>query len=486
MVGFKRFNRFVGAIKTDELTKSALILACAGIISKCVGAVYRLLLTSVAGAEALGIYQTVFPLYCVLLTFSSTGVPSGISKLVAEGENDKKLAYKSIILFGSIGFIGSLAMIKSANFLAVRQGEGAADIAYKCLAPSVFLVSVISVLRGVFQGKMNMVPTAVSQIIEQTVKAVVGVLLCLLGKTPAQKAALAAFAVTVSEFFALLFLVVASRQKTRVFERERKNEQEKQAEQNAVAGMQNFCAGEQNKHIAGERTFTLNKPLTEKRKSLFSRRGELSYYKKIISIVLPVTLSALALPLLRLADSFTVVNLLRPAFSDATGLYGLYTGGAESVVSLPVSVCYGLAAAAVPLVAHKKSVPAIKSVLSKTFVLSAFFSLAVVLFAPLAVRILFYSVSPEYQNILVNLLRFSCLNVVFLSMIQSLAAVLIALGKPFVSFVNVLAVLPLKLVLNYFLVGNPSVGVYGCAFSDTACFFVAGFLNLLYIIYCKK
>lgn len=88
----------------------------------------------------------------------------------------------------------------------------------------------------------------------------------------------------------------------------------------------------------------------------------------------------------------------------------------------------------------------------------------------------------EYQSTLVNLLRFSCVNVLLLSLIQSFSAVLIAFGKPLVSFANVLFVLPLKLFLNYFLVENPSVGIYGCAFSDTACFFVAAFLDLLYII----
>ena len=89
----------------NNLVKGALILSAGGIITKIIGVFYRIPLTNLLGAEGIGIYQMVFPLYTILLTFSSTGVPSGISKLIAEG-NDRLAVLKSAIkIFVVIGFI---------------------------------------------------------------------------------------------------------------------------------------------------------------------------------------------------------------------------------------------------------------------------------------------------------------------------------------------------------------------------------------------
>ena len=153
MICQKKLFRFFSSLRSDELTKSAFILAAAGLIAKGIGAIYRVLLTATVGVEALGVYQTVFPLYCVLLTFSSTGVPSGISKLVAEGENSKKVGYKSIILFGSIGVVGSFAMFFLSEPLALMQGEGSASLSYKCLSRLFFSFRLFRVCAASFRGK---------------------------------------------------------------------------------------------------------------------------------------------------------------------------------------------------------------------------------------------------------------------------------------------------------------------------------------------
>ncbi|HBK02274.1 MAG TPA: polysaccharide biosynthesis protein, partial [Clostridiales bacterium] len=176
------------------------VLSLAGIVAKVIGAAYRVPLAALLKSEGLGIYQLVFPLYCVLLTFSSTGVPSGISKLVADGAEGECLKRKAFLLFGFFGLVGSLTMFSFAGRIARAQGEENAAWAYRALSPSVALVSIISVVRGIFQGEQNMVPTAVSQVVEQVVKAAASLAFgFLFGKTVAEKAAFATLGVTLSE-----------------------------------------------------------------------------------------------------------------------------------------------------------------------------------------------------------------------------------------------------------------------------------------------
>ena len=83
MNGELNMKRFFLRISGDGVFKNAAVLSLAGIVAKLIGAVYRVPLAALLKSDGLGVYQLVFPLYCVLLTFSSAGVPSGISKLVA-------------------------------------------------------------------------------------------------------------------------------------------------------------------------------------------------------------------------------------------------------------------------------------------------------------------------------------------------------------------------------------------------------------------
>ena len=92
-------------MKKSSLIGGAVTLSLGGVITKLIGAVYRIPLTNILGAEGIGIYQMVFPLYTILLTLSSTGVPSGISKLIAEGNSPEKTLKSALKFFAVIGFI---------------------------------------------------------------------------------------------------------------------------------------------------------------------------------------------------------------------------------------------------------------------------------------------------------------------------------------------------------------------------------------------
>ena len=165
---------------SDERTyiRGAAIVAAGGLISKLLGALYRIPLTNIIGGEGMGIYQMVYPLYCILLTVSSSGIPSGMARLIASGRA-RGAERQAFVLYGLIGLAGAGVMFALSAPLAAVQGEPAVELCCKLLSPAVFFVSVLAVVRGYFQGRREMLPTALTEICEQLLKVTAGVAFAL-------------------------------------------------------------------------------------------------------------------------------------------------------------------------------------------------------------------------------------------------------------------------------------------------------------------
>ncbi len=423
-----------------EFLKGAAWIAAGGFIAKLIGAAYRIPLTNLIGGRGLGLYQLVYPVYCLLLTVSATGIPSSIAKLTAErvgrGESDEPLFKGAMKLFLRIGLIGTLLMGVAAPFLAKLQGSGEVLFGYYALAPSVFLVSAISVLRGWFQGRTKMAPTAFSEILEQLVKVGFGLCFAYLFRENIAKAVVfLLLAVSLSELVALLFLLLVYRRVKR--------------------GLP-----------------TLNE-------------GGRVAAKGILRLSIPVTLSAILLPISALVDSVLAPRLLGGYVSDAITLYGLFSGGAITVINLPVSVCYGVAAASVPAVSRAASVGAgtrkrIFFALFTTLALSVPASAALYFFAEPTVKIIFRSLAGEELLTLVGLVKALAVSAITLSCAQTLSACLTAQGKPQYAALSMLIAIVVKTVSYGFWLKNPKISVYGLAYATNLCYLVAFFLNFVY------
>jgi len=421
----------------------AAILAIGAFIAKLLGALYRVPLTNVLGGEGLGLYQMIFPLYCLLLDFAGSGVPNALSKIISGYNGIDKDKNALGVFIGSVkvlavsGIIGTALMLALSGVIAKFQGNPNAFIGYVFLAPSVFAVAIISCFRGYFQGKMNMTPTAVSQITEQAVKLAFGLFFAYIFMPNVPLAAGgAALGVTVSEFITLFALYV-------LYKKDKKKN-----------GF-NFVYD----------------------KSLFSKNA-----KQLFRITLPVTLLGIAIPLSQVADSFIIVNILNGYRQDATSLYGIFTGAVNSVVSLPVAVCYGIASVAIPAVSGAKDgtgKDGASLTLVLTFVASAVFAAALYIFSPLAVRILFSSLSPSERGLTVELLKISSVGVIFLSLLQTQNAVMIGLNKLYVPLISVSCGVAAKILLEIFLVSDPSFNVYGFAYAQIACYFTSVLINFI-------
>lgn len=430
-------------MKKQGYLKGALIISVGGFISKLLGAVYRIPLIAILGGTGMGIYQMVYPLYCILLTVSASGIPTGIARLIASG-NAEGAERRAFLLYGGIGLCGSLIMFALAGVLSTAQGEPAVALCCKLLSPSVLFVAIISVVRGYFQGKGNMYPTAFTEVAEQAIKVAFGILLASLYRGDITRSVAAAvFAVTISEAASAAFAVIM--------------------------------------YLNGRRKV---KPLYDTSSASF---------KSVLSYTLPLTVSAIALPLSQLVESIVVVRILRTMTADATALYGIFSGCAITLVNLPVSVTYGLAAASVPKISPlaqqdrlQEAIKMCKKALLYTLIISLPCAIALFVFSPLATRIIFSSLSQSEAALLVRLVRIMSINAVTLSMVQTSAACITSLGRPLVGTLSQWVSSAVRVGLSAVLVAFTPLGVAGAALAANCSYLVALAVNICYIIMVKQ
>lgn len=161
------------------------ILAAASLISRIIGLLYRIPMTNIIGDAGNGYYSNAYNIYNIALIISSYSLPLAVSKLVAAKSAKKEYVNVSRLFIGSIvfGFMSGFIMMcivyfgaeKFAKFLF--EGTGSV-MALRVLSPTILLCALMGVLRGFFQGKGTMIPTSISQIVEQFVNAIVSVVAC--------------------------------------------------------------------------------------------------------------------------------------------------------------------------------------------------------------------------------------------------------------------------------------------------------------------
>ena len=430
----------------NGIIKGATFLGIGAFVSKLLGAIYRVPLTALVGAKGLGLYQMVFPVYSLLLDFSGAGLPSALSKLIsATDKNKHQTAYTylrvSLTVFFCIGLFFSIITALFSFRIARFQGDENARLAYLCLSPSIALVTLISCFRGYFQGLMDMKPTAFSQIIEQSVKLIFGLALAYIYRENVISAVAGATgAITISELVALLFLYVKYKNYTR-------------------------------KHGLN---FTFNS-------RLFKDSARL-----IIKTTIPVTLIGIMIPFSHVIDSFLIINLLSAYRSDATALFGLLSGVVTTIINLPVSVCYGIATVAIPAISGAKNKAQEKESVNRTIGLTLAISvpcaLGLLLFAPNVIGLLFSRLTALEKQTAINLLRICSISVILMSILQTTNALLIGKGKLYKPVFSLSVGVAIKTILNFTLIKNPKINVYGGAIGLIACYFVVCLINLIMIL----
>ncbi len=437
-------------VRKDGIVKNAFVLGLGACVAKVLGAIYRIPLTTMIGSIGLGLYQMVFPVYALLLDFSSGGAPGALAKLISSSssEEKEKRAYDylktSYRLFSVLGIIFGVIIFIFAKPIARLQGNENAYLGYMLLAPAIFFVGLISCLRGYFQGLMEMKPIATSQIVEQSIKLVLGLTLAFIFRKKVFLAVAGAiFSITISELIAFFGLYSTYR---------------KRKKQNNLF-------------------FT------------FEKSNIIFKIKQLIKYSFPIIVVGIIIPFSQVIDSFIIVKTLSKYTDKATSYYGLLSGAALTVINLPVSVCYGISTVAIPSVSKDGEVEErekrVQKLLILTIVVAIPCALSCYLFAPLIVKILFGSLNGEERQITVNLLRILSPCIVLLSFLQTENAILIGKNKLYFPSLTLLIGITVKTFININLLNNPAYNIYGSAFGLIACYFVACLINLIMIFSLK-
>lgn len=428
-----------------SFVRGAAILGLAGLISKILGAVYRIPYQNITGNEGMYVYQQVYPLFSTLLILATAGFPIAISKVVSEriamgDEVGAKQVYKvsaiSLLLTGVIFFS---FLYFGAPWIARWMGnETMLTLPIQAVSFALLIVPVMAAARGYFQGYQDMIPTAVSQVVEQFVRVctilLLAYLMMTLGYGPVYAGAGAvfgAFTGAVAGFFVLLTFM---RRQRKVY---------------AVSALSNA------------------KPLAN---------GKV--LKEIFLIALPICLGSLVLPLYQLVDSFTVANILEQGAGQAFAIEqkGIYDRG-QPLIQFASFFASAISLSIVPSIADlrmrgevKKAEERSRLALRITWMLGLPASVGLFIIAEPANVMLFEdSAGSQALAILAFSAFFSTLGI-------TSAGILQGFGRLYLPVVFLLFGSIGKVVLNYALI--PEMGIVGAAWASVLAYALSTYLTL--------
>ncbi len=482
--------------KKTGFIKGALILAGANFLVKIIGAFFKVPLYNLIGEDGNGVFNVAYQIYTFMFIIATAGFPIAVSKMVAESvaKNDeydaRRIFETAAVLLGVIGLAGSIVLYAFADKLAALLNNPDSEMAIRTIAPAVFFVSLVSAYRGYFQGRQNMYPTAASEVVEAASKLILGIVaasaIMSMRFTPYNPAGTsvpeeifssshertvysatgAIFGVTAGTFLALILMMI-------IF----------------------ACKGKRPHLIS-------NQAIRPRREIL----------KQLVVIAVPITIGASVSSLTSLVDLATIMNRLvvnPDVFENyahifakgtefaksmveegwegivllqkkANSLYGMYTGQAQTMFNLPLTIVVGLSMSIVPAIstalAENKPRDA-HEITASVLRITMLFALPCAMgFFVLSEPILKVLYSDANAYILLQKLAPA---VVFVALVSVSNAVLQAYGKVYYPVVNMLAGGIVKVLMNYMLI--PVWGIDAAPIATTACYAIIAILNIICI-----
>lgn len=482
--------------KKQSFLISALVLAIGGIIAKIIGAFYKIPLTHILGSNGMGVYYLIFPIYSLFLVISSSGISLAVTKLVAAERkqrnvsNEHKIFKTGIGLSLILGFVfGFIILLFSKNF-ATMQGNINAYLGYVAIAPAIIFASVISVVRGYFQGIENMIPTSLSNILEQLTKLLFGLLLSyrFLNYGIEYGVVGAILGVTISELIAMVMLLL-----NYLFYRKKEKFYKKTERARNKVGIYLFYNAKIFSQKFLKKKIINNHNFFEYKKSKDLSRGEV--WKKVTKYSLFATLSSIVIPLTSFIDSFLVINLLTSSgFSSniSTSLYGLSNGVVSSLISLPVLLMSSLSTAIVPNLSNSDSFGERKLVEEKcgfyikiTWLIALPLFIFFVIYSNEIITILFGKglTNRAFDELIFanKLLLVGSVQIIYYGFLQTFTAILQSINKPAVPTFSLIISLVVRTLLTIILVRIPSLNVFGVVISNIIFLSLSTFICLIYL-----
>lgn len=466
----------------------SLILIASAAVSKVIGAVFRIPLANLLGGEGMGYFSAAYGIFMTVYAVSVTGLPIAAAKLTAErlarsdeggAANVRSTALALCALCGAAFTL--LTLLLAYPFCAYMSRSPLSVIAVAAIAPSILFSCVTAVFRGCAEGRRNMYPTAVSQVIEAAVKLLSGLALCYAVLNAPRSFFVSAEAL-IKRILPFGAIQAASADELMM----------PLAAAAAVLGVTVSSA-------AGLLYMVLRNAFVGKEK--LRSAPTLPTARELAMIMLPVALGSLITNLTSLIDLATIISCLKRAveakpqfFSSMLGgispeampnfIFGCFSGLAVTVFNLIPSFTNMFGKGAVPFVAEgfaKRDKTLIEQAVMRVFFTAGFIAvpagLGISALAPQILTLLFPSRRLEAFTAAPSL-RLLGFGVIFLSVSSVLFAVLQAAGKGDIP-VKIMAVgVGVKLILNLALIPIPEVNAAGAAVSTDICYLLIMLLSV--------
>lgn len=441
----------------QSFIRGAMILLIAGIVNRILGFIPRITLPRIIGAEGVGIYQLSYPFLIVLLTFITGGIPLAIAKWIAEAESVgdkarvKRIFNTAMILSVSIALaLTSFMLLFAPLIIQYVIPEPRVYQSFLVMSPLLVIVGVSAVYRGYFQGKQNMVPSALSQTVETIIRIIFSLLLAymLLPWGLHWGAAGAMIGVVLGELAGLAVMLLSYRH-------------ERNKRRSALASNTN----DDTQPIAQDEVIANDQSSHKQHDDNKSSNRKPSILSKLLALSIPVTGSKLVGSISYLLESiFTARSLAAAGIATglATAQYGALQGMIMPLILLPTALTYSLAVSLVPSLAEaaaQKQYSTIHKRLHQSMRISlvagAPFTIIMFLFAEPICELLY--AHGEYAPMLQLIAPIG----IFIYLQAPLQATLQALDKPGVALGNTFIGAFIKIGLIIWLASNPALGIKG-------------------------
>jgi len=429
----------------------AIILMAAGFIVKIFGFIYRIYLSNLIGAEGMGLFQLISPVYSLIVLTITSGVSIAVSKMVAEELaknhyiNPRRITYcgMCLVIAASI-FVSAIMYIFLDTISMSVLKDSRTHFSLLILMPCIPIIAAASALKGYFYGVQQVVPTAISQIVEQIVK------------------------LTIVMCFASMFL---------------------QKGLEYACGLATFgmAAGEIANIIVLIAVYKFKKKYNSQKTNISSKAGILrkrTIIKKIITTSIPVSINRFITSVMGAFEYILIPRRLLVSglsYSACMSEYGKLTGMAMPLIFFPSLVTSSLAITLVPAISEAISLKNFRSVnyrISKSIqftTILGFIFTAIFISYPNEIGGILYK--KERLGDILFVLSFTCIS---MYLQQTLLGVLNGLGKQGISLRNSVIGSTIRIGFVYFAI--PQYGIKGYVWGIIVSSAIVCVLNLITVI----
>lgn len=440
--------------KNHSFFSGVVILTVSNLLVKVTGLLFKVPLSRIIGDMGMGYFNSAYSIYTFFYMLSTSGLPIAIAVMISEKRASgsvyaAKAVFRTAVVLFAFGGLSMLLLMfsMSAELAAIIRSDKSA-MSVSVFAPTMLFICISSALRGYFQGCGNMLPTAVSQLIEAVGKSVIGIVAAMyavkMGYGVEKVSAYAVLGVTCGSFAGMLYLIIT-------------------------------------KIRRGDGDLMTENPIY--RESIPYR----AILRRFIKISLPITISASVMSLTNMIDTALIQRILQNSgisAESAAAQFGNYTSLAVPMFNLPPTLVYPIAYSTVPEVAsslasgeREKASRAAEESIRAAVIIGMPCAVGLAVMSEPVLR-LFYKV--ESAIIAAPLLTLLAPSSFFVCILAVTNSILQSCGEEKKTVVSMLCGAVVKCAASFYFL--PRYGIAGAPISTFLCYFAVTTLNLAFVI----